>query len=225
MENNLELLLQAKNGDDSAKEKLVEQNLGLVWSVARRFTGRGYDIEDLFQIGCIGLIKCIDKFSFEYQVKFSTYAVPLIQGEIKRFLRDSGAIKVSRSLKEMNMKVEQYRQNVLKEKGYEPEIEEIAAALSFDAGDIVMAMEASMEIESLETPGILSKTEEYSQDIVDRLTIFQMLDKLEKNERRLIELRYFEDRTQSETGKELGISQVQVSRQEKKILEKLRENA
>ncbi len=225
MENNLELLLQAKNGDDSAKEKLVEQNLGLVWSVARRFTGRGYDIEDLFQIGCIGLIKCIDKFSFEYQVKFSTYAVPLIQGEIKRFLRDSGAIKVSRSLKEMNMKVEQYRQNVLKEKGYEPEIEEIAAALSFDAGDIVMAMEASMEIESLETPGILSKTEEYSQDIVDRLTIFQMLDKLEKNERRLIELRYFEDRTQSETGKELGISQVQVSRQEKKILEKLKENA
>lgn len=225
MENNLELLLQAKNGDDSAKEKLVEQNLGLVWSVARRFTGRGYDIEDLFQIGCIGLIKCIDKFSFEYQVKFSTYAVPLIQGEIKRFLRDSGAIKVSRSLKEMNMKVEQYRQNVLKEKGYEPEIEEIAAALSFDAGDIVMAMEASMEIESLETPGILSKTEEYSQDIVDRLTISQMLEKLEKNERRLIELRYFEDRTQSETGKELGISQVQVSRQEKKILEKLKENA
>ncbi len=225
MENNLELLLQAKKGDDSAKEKLVEQNLGLVWSVARRFTGRGYDIEDLFQIGCIGLIKCIDKFSFEYQVKFSTYAVPLIQGEIKRFLRDSGAIKVSRSLKEMNMKVEQYRQNVLKEKGYEPEIEEIAAALSFDAGDIVMAMEASMEIESLETPGILSKTEEYSQDIVDRLTISQMLDKLEKNERRLIELRYFEDRTQLETGKELGISQVQVSRQEKKILEKLKENA
>ena len=110
MENNLDLLLQAKNGDDHAKEKLVEQNLGLVWSVARRFTGRGYDIEDLFQIGCIGLIKCIDKFSFEYDVKFSTYAVPLIQGEIRRFLRDSGAIKVSRSLKEMNMKVEQYRQ-------------------------------------------------------------------------------------------------------------------
>ncbi len=99
MENNLELLLQAKNGDDSAKEKLVEQNLGLVWSVARRFTGRGYDIEDLFQIGCIGLIKCIDKFSFEYQVKFSTYAVPLIQGEIKRFLRDSGAIKSQQKFK------------------------------------------------------------------------------------------------------------------------------
>ena len=155
MENNLDLLLQAKNGDDHAKEKLIEQNLGLVWSVARRFTGRGYDIEDLFQIGCIGLIKCIDKFSFEYDVKFSTYAVPLIQGEIRRFLRDSGAIKVSRSLKEMNMKVEQYRQKIKKEKGYEPEITEIAAALSFDAGDIVMAMEASMEIESLDTPGVL----------------------------------------------------------------------
>ena len=137
MENNLDLLLQAKKGDDSAKEKLVEQNLGLVWSVARRFTGRGYDIEDLFQIGCIGLIKSIDKFDFDYDVKFSTYAVPLIQGEIRRFLRDYGAIKVSRSLKEMNSKVEQYRQRVIKEKGYEPEIEEIAAALSYDAGEIV----------------------------------------------------------------------------------------
>ena len=177
MENNLDLLLQAKKGDDSAKEKLVEQNLGLVWSVARRFTGRGYDIEDLFQIGCIGLIKSIDKFDFDYDVKFSTYAVPLIQGEIRRFLRDYGAIKVSRSLKEMNSKVEQYRQRVIKEKGYEPEIEEIAAALSYDAG-----------------------------------------------EQRLIQLRYFEDKTQSETGKLLGISQVQVSRQEKRILEKLKES-
>ena len=152
MENNLDLLLQAKKGDDSAKEKLVEQNLGLVWSVARRFTGRGYDIEDLFQIGCIGLIKSIDKFDFDYDVKFSTYAVPLIQGEIRRFLRDYGAIKVSRSLKEMNSKVEQYRQRVIKEKGYEPEIEEIAAALSYDAGEIVMAMEASLEPESLDAP-------------------------------------------------------------------------
>ena len=190
MENNLDLLLQAKKGDDSAKEKLVEQNLGLVWSVARRFTGRGYDIEDLFQIGCIGLIKSIDKFDFDYDVKFSTYAVPLIQGEIRRFLRDYGAIKVSRSLKEMNSKVEQYRQRVIKEKGYEPEIEEIAAALSYDAGEIVMAMEASLEPE----------------------------------EQRLIQLRYFEDKTQSETGKLLGISQVQVSRQEKRILEKLKES-
>ena len=145
MENNLDLLLQAKKGDDSAKEKLVEQNLGLVWSVARRFTGRGYDIEDLFQIGCIGLIKSIDKFDFDYDVKFSTYAVPLIQGEIRRFLRDYGAIKVSRSLKEMNSKVEQYRQRVIKEKGYEPEIEEIAAALSYDAGEIVMAMARSID--------------------------------------------------------------------------------
>ena len=143
MENNLDLLLQAKNGDDHAKEKLIEQNLGLVWSVARRFTGRGYDIEDLFQIGCIGLIKCIDKFSFEYDVKFSTYAVPLIQGEIRRFLRDSGAIKVSRSLKEMNMKVEQYRQKIKKEKGYEPEITEIAAALSFDASASTVSETAS----------------------------------------------------------------------------------
>ena len=218
MENNLDLLLQAKKGDDSAKEKLVEQNLGRVWSVARRFTGRGYDIEDLFQIGCIGLIKSIDKFDFDYDVKFSTYAVPLIQGEIRRFLRDYGAIKVSRSLKEMNSKVEQYRQRVIKEKGYEPEIEEIAAALSYDAGEIVMAMEASLEPESLDAPGV------YSQEIVDHLSLMQMLERLEPEEQRLIQLRYFEDKTQSETGKLLGISQVQVSRQEKRILEKLKES-
>ena len=224
MENNLDLLLQAKKGDDSAKEKLVEQNLGLVWSVARRFTGRGYDIEDLFQIGCIGLIKSIDKFDFDYDVKFSTYAVPLIQGEIRRFLRDYGAIKVSRSLKEMNSKVEQYRQRVIKEKGYEPEIEEIAAALSYDAGEIVMAMEASLEPESLDAPGVYSKTEEYSQEIVDHLSLMQMLERLEPGEQRLVQLRYFEDKTQSETGKLLVISQVQVSRQEKRILEKLKES-
>ena len=123
----------------------------------------------------------------------------------------------------MNMKVEQYRQKIKKEKGYEPEITEIADALSFDAGDIVMAMEASMEIESLDTPGVLSKTEEYSQDIVDHITLSQLLDRLDPDEQMLIRLRYFEDRTQTETGKALGLSQVQVSRKEKKILEKLKE--
>ncbi len=225
MENNLELLMQAKNGDDNAKEKLVEQNLGLVWSVARRFMGRGYDIEDLFQIGCIGLIKCIEKFSFEYNVQFSTYAVPLIQGEIKRFLRDSGAVKVSRSLKEMNMKVEIYRQKVMKEKGYDPGIEEIASALSFDACDIVMALEARVELEPIDAPGVMTKSEEYSQDIVDRVTLIELLNNLAPNERELIRLRYFEEKTQQETGKVLGLSQVQVSRMEKKILEKMKENA
>ena len=181
------------------------------------------DIEDLFQIGCIGLIKSIDKFDFDYDVKFSTYAVPLIQGEIRRFLRDYGAIKVSRSLKEMNSKVEQYRQRVIKEKGYEPEIEEIAAALSYDAGEIVMAMEASLEPESLDVPGVYSKTEEYSQEIVDHLSLMQMLERLEPEEQRLIQLRYFEDKTQSETGKLLGISQVQLRLQDKLILQKLKE--
>ena len=224
MENNLELLRLAKNGDDAAKEKLVEQNMGLVWSIARRFMGRGYDIEDLFQIGCIGLIKCIDKFSFEYNVQFSTYAVPLIQGEIKRFLRDSGAIKVSRSLKEMNMKIELYRQKVMKEKGYDPGIEEIASALSIDACDIVMALEARVEIESLDTPGIMSKSEEYSQEIVDHVTLTRIIDDLLPKEKELIKLRYFEEKTQLETGKKMGISQVQVSRMEKKILEKMKES-
>ena len=224
MDKTRELLRLTKEGNEAAREQIILNNVGLIWSVVRRFTNRGYESEDLFQIGCIGLIKSIDKFDFDYDVKFSTYAVPLIQGEIRRFLRDDGAIKVSRSLKEMNSKVEQYRQRVIKEKGYEPEIEEIAAALSYDAGEIVMAMEASLEPESLDAPGVYSKTEEYSQEIVDHLSLMQMLERLEPEEQRLIQLRYFEDKTQSETGKLLGISQVQVSRQEKRILEKLKES-
>jgi len=224
MDKTRELLRLTKEGNEAAREQIILNNVGLIWSVVRRFTNRGYESEDLFQIGCIGLIKSIDKFDFDYDVKFSTYAVPLIQGEIRRFLRDYGAIKVSRSLKEMNSKVEQYRQRVIKEKGYEPEIEEIAAALSYDAGEIVMAMEASLEPESLDAPGVYSKTEEYSQEIVDHLSLMQMLERLEPEEQRLIQLRYFEDKTQSETGKLLGISQVQVSRQEKRILEKLKES-
>jgi RNA polymerase sporulation-specific sigma factor len=222
MENNLELIGRARAGEADAKEKLVEQNLGLVWSVARRFTGRGYDIEDLFQIGCIGLLKCIDKFDTSYEVQLSTYAVPLIQGEIRRFLRDSGAIKVSRSLKEMNGKVEAYRQKIIKEKGYEPEIKEIAAALSIEEMDIVMAMEASYGVESLDVPGIYTKTEEYSDDIIENLMLEQMLSTLSEEENELVKLRYYEDKTQAQTGQQMGMTQVQVSRMEKKIMEKLR---
>ncbi len=222
MEDNLELLIRAKEGDDKAKEKLVEQNLGLVWSIARRFTGRGYDIEDLYQIGCIGLLKCIERFDSSYEVKFSTYAVPLIQGEIRRFLRDDGAIKVSRSLKTTMMKVEGYRQKILQEKGVEPGIDEIAAAVDVSPCDIVMAMEASYKVESLETPGIMDKPSEKENDIVENIMLKSMLESLPEEERRLIDLRFYKDKTQSQTGRELGISQVQVSRLEKKILEKMK---
>lgn len=222
MIDNLELLIKAKNGDDNAKETLVSQNLGLVWSVARRFTGRGYDLEDLFQLGCIGLLKCIDRFDVSYGVCFSTYAVPLIQGEIRRFIRDSGAIKVSRSLKENYIKIEKYRQKIVKETGREPEIREIAAALTISEEDIIMATEAAMEPESIETPGVCTKTKEYSQEIVDKVMLTELLMTLAEEEKQLIELRYFQDKTQSETGKILGISQVQVSRMERKVLNKLK---
>ncbi|MBP3325285.1 MAG: sigma-70 family RNA polymerase sigma factor [Coprococcus sp.] len=222
MEDNLELLIRAKEGDDNAKEKLVEQNLGLVWSIARRFTGRGYDIEDLYQIGCIGLLKCIDRFDDSYNVKFSTYAVPLIQGEIRRFLRDDGAIKVSRSLKTTMNKVEAYRQKVIKEKGIEPGIEEIAAEISISPCDIVMAMEAAYKVESLDSPGLVEKPSEKENDIIEMVMLSQMLDALPDEERKLINLRFFRDKTQSQTGRELGLSQVQVSRLEKKILDKMK---
>jgi RNA polymerase sporulation-specific sigma factor len=222
MENNLELLERAHKGDDTAKEKLVEQNMGLVWSVARRFTGRGYDIEDLFQIGCIGLLKCIDKFDSSYDVQLSTYAVPLIQGEIRRFIRDTGAIKVSRTLKEINGKVEAYRQKIIKETGCEPEIKDIASALSIAEEDIVMAMEASYGVESIDVPGVYTQTREYSQDIVESVMLEQMLETLNDDEKKLIRLRYYEDKTQSQTGRLMGMSQVQISRLEKKIMEKLR---
>ncbi|MGN0395254.1 MAG: sigma-70 family RNA polymerase sigma factor, partial [Coprococcus sp.] len=183
---------------------------------------RGYDIEDLYQIGCIGLLKCIERFDAAYDVKFSTYAVPLIQGEIRRFLRDDGTIKVSRTLKTTMSKVEAYRQKVIKEKGIEPGIEEIAAAVAISPCDIVMAMEASYKVESLETPGIIDKPSEKENDIVENIMLKTMLEALPEDERRLIELRFYKDKTQSQTGRELGISQVQVSRMEKKILEKMK---
>lgn len=222
MEDNLELLIRAKEGCDYAKEKLVKQNLGLVFSIARRFTGRGYDIEDLYQIGCIGLLKCIDRFDASYNVKFSTYAVPLIQGEIRRFLRDDGAIKVSRSLKATMNKVETYRQRVIKESGAEPGIEEIAAGLGINPCDIVMALESSYKVESLDSPMLIEKPSEKENDIIETIMIKQMLQSLPSDEKELINLRYFKDKTQSQTGEALGLSQVQVSRLEKKILDKMK---
>ena len=234
MENNLDLLLQAKNGDDHAKEKLIEQNLGLVWSVARRFTGRGYDIEDLFQIGCIGLIKCIDKFSFEYDVKFSTYAVPMIAGEIRRFMRDDGMIKVSRSLRELSYKSLQVREKMTRILGREPTLKELSEELLIDCEEIVQAMESSVEVESIYKPIhqkegseilLMDKLEEkdrQEEKVLDRIVLKEVLETLEAKERTIIYLRYFAGKTQAEIGKKMGMSQVQVSRTEKKVLERMR---
>ena len=225
----LELVKMAQDGDMEAKERIIRENAGLVWSMARRFAGRGYELEDLYQIGSIGLIKCIDKFNTDFGVKFSTYAVPMILGEIKRFLRDDGIIKVSRPLKEMAVKAK-YMQETLQHKlGKPPTIGELAAALETDTEDLVMAMESGFEIESLNqvvqqgdgSPVyLIDKLDkaEGSDDMVDMIALRQIINQLDRKERTVIILRYFHDKTQTEVAKAIGVSQVQVSRIEKRVL-------
>lgn len=235
MDRTIELIKLAKEGDRKAREQVATENLGLVWSVVRRFAGRGHELEDLYQIGCIGLMKCIDKFDPAYDVKFSTYAVPMIMGEIKRFLRDDGMVKVSRSLKETAYKVYSVREQMMNEHGIEPTIEELASSLEIEKEDIVLALEAGSEVESIyktiyQNDGNsiylidkLVSSEDESRQAVDRLALEELLGQLEEKERNIIRMRYFEDKTQTEIAGFLGISQVQVSRIEKKVLTKMRE--
>ena len=195
---------------------------------------RGTEAEDLFQIGSIGLLKAIDKFDLSYDVKFSTYAVPMISGEIKRFLRDDGMIKVSRSLKELAVRSLQAREKLTDRLGREPTLEELSGEMGVDKEEIVQAMEAASEVESLYRPihqkegseiRLLDKIEEKDRRedrILDRMVLKQLPESLEPKERQLIYLRYFAEKTQSDVGKIMGISQVQVSRMEKRILEDLR---
>ncbi len=237
MERTCELIRQAKEGNKKAQEILVEENTGLIWSVVKRFQGRGYDKEDLFQIGSIGLLKCIDNFDLERKVKFSTYAVPLIMGEIKRFLRDDGLVKVSRSLKEASYKIKREKEHYEKLYNREPTLKEIAATLDMDESDILMAMESGQDVCSLhqiiyQNEGdeihLEDKLEQQSdliEQTVDNIYIQELLQKLNEQERKLIELRYFQNQTQAVIAGIMGISQVQVSRMEKKILEKLRKHS
>ena len=237
MDHTIALIRKSHDGDKEAREKLVEENVGLVWCVVKRFCGRGVEAEDLFQIGSIGLLKAIDKFDLSYDVKFSTYAVPMISGEIKRFLRDDGMIKVSRSLKELAYKSQQAREKLTASLGREPTVEELSEELGVDKEELVQAMEAGGEVDSLYRPihqkegseiRLLDKIEEKEKredKILDLLVLRQLLETLDGRERQLIYLRYFADKTQSEVGKIMGISQVQVSRMEKKILENLREQS
>lgn len=231
----LELIKLSKNGDKEARDRIVTENVGLVWSIVRRFNNRGHEIEDLFQIGSIGLIKAIDKFDMSFDVKFSTYAVPMITGEIKRFLRDDGMIKVSRSLKETAGKVRITREILNNKLGREPTIDEISSEIGIDTEDIVMALESNAEVESLyktiyQGDGnaiyLIDKLEQTNDDndnMIDKLALREIIDSLDQKDRDLIKLRYFMDKTQTDIAKELGISQVQVSRLEKKILRIMRE--
>ena len=234
MEETAVLLTQAQAGDRGAREILVEKNLGLVHHIVKRFLGRGYEAEDLFQIGSIGLIKAIDKFDLTYEVKFSTYAVPMIAGEIKRFLRDDGMVKVSRTLKENGMKIKQAADEVSKELGREATISEISELTGISVEDIVVAMEANAEVESIYKSVYQSDGNEIymvdrlpsgkddNEKVLNHILLEQLLSELTDEEKRLIALRYFQDKTQVEVARQLGISQVQVSRLEKRILLRMR---
>ena len=212
---------------------MFEENTGLIYSVAKRFLGRGVEMEDLFQIGSIGLLKAVDKFDLSYDVKFSTYAVPMILGEIKRYLRDDGILKVSRSLKENHYRVYQVREALTRRLEREPTVEEMATEMGISTEELVMTMESGAEVESLHKTiyqgegteiSLMDKIPEQDnrqEKALNRIFLEEMLGSLEAKERKLIYMRYFQDMTQTEIARELGISQVQVSRLEKRILKSL----
>lgn len=238
------LIARAQAGDGSARDILIEENLGLVHHIVKRFAGRGYDMEDLFQTGTIGLIKAIDHFDLSYDVKFSTYAVPLIAGEIKRFLRDDGMVKVSRSLKDINWKLHQTSREFIHQNGREPTLEELCSLSGISREDAVLAIGAAVEVESLsktvyEGDGkeiqLIDQVAAQSEDgkwedseknrLVDRMLLKQLMEELPRQQQQLIRLRYYQDKTQTEIAKEMGMTQVQVSRLEKRILIQMRKNA
>ena len=231
----IELIKASQEGDFAARDALVAENTGLVWSIVKKFIGRGYEPDDLFQIGSIGLMKCIDKFDVSFGVKFSTYAVPMIMGEIKRFLRDDGIIKVSRPLKEMAMKAKYMQESMQHATGRPPTMGELATALNTNVEELAYAMDAGHEVESLYTVVyqgdgspvyLLDKLDRQGDDsgdrMVDKIALREVIRGLAPKERQVIVMRYFQDKTQSQIARMLGVSQVQVSRIEKRVLATLR---
>ena len=226
-----DLIIQSQQGNEQAKSQLVEQNSGLIWSVARRFIGRGTEAEDLFQLGCLGFLKAIDGFDFSYGTQFSTYAVPKISGEIRRFLRDDGAVKVSRSIKELAYSIKTARNTLVNSLGRDPTVEEIADHLSITSEDIALAESATAAIESIQQETgdegftlehVLSDTD--SEDVMlERIALRNAIDRLPDREAMVIKLRYYHGLTQERISRVLEVSQVQVSRIEKKALQHLRD--
>ena len=231
---NPELIALARNGDADAMNKLIEMNLPLVSSISKKFLNRGYDYEDIFQIGSIGLVKAINNFDLTYNVKFSTYAVPMIIGEIKRFLRDDGMIKVSRNVKSLARKVYFYKEILTKKLKRSPTIEELAEYADVDKEEILFAIESSNSLQYLydtihQDDGapvlLIDKLSEKSVDdgnLIERIALKEALSSLDNKARQIIMLRYFKDKTQVQVAKMLGINQVQVSRIEKKVLAEMR---
>ncbi|MCU6795905.1 MULTISPECIES: RNA polymerase sporulation sigma factor SigF [Paenibacillus] len=227
------LIALSQSGDSLARETLVNCNIRLVWSVVQRFLNRGYEADDLFQIGCIGLLKSVDKFDLSYDVKFSTYAVPMIIGEIQRFLRDDGTLKVSRSLKELANKIRKTKDELSKNNGRLPTIKEVADELQITPEEVVFAQEANKPLASIhetvfENDGdpitLIDQIADEGQDKwFEKLALNEAIGTLNERERLIVYLRYYRDQTQSEVANRLGISQVQVSRLEKKILQSIKD--
>ena len=235
MDHTLALITKSQQGDKKARDTVFEENTGLIYSVAKRFVGRGVEMEDLIQIGSIGLLKAVDHFNASFEVKFSTYAVPMIAGEIKRYLRDDGILKVSRSLKENCVRIYSAREKLEKELGREPVMEEIAQSAQLSVDEVVMSLESGAEVESLHKiiyqgdgndislMDRLQEKENGQDAALNRIFLDEILKTLDARERQLIYMRYFKDMTQTEIAAEMGISQVQVSRMEKRILKQLKD--
>jgi RNA polymerase sporulation-specific sigma factor len=228
-----ELIKRSQTGEQAARDLIIQKNMRLVWSVVQRFLNRGYEPDDLFQIGCIGLLKSVDKFDLTFDVKFSTYAVPMIIGEIQRFIRDDGTVKVSRSLKETGNKIRKAKDELSKILGRVPTIHEIAEKLEITPEDVVLAQEASRAPSSIhetvyENDGdpitLLDQiADETETGWFDKIALKEAIRDLDERERLIVYLRYYKDQTQSEVASRLGISQVQVSRLEKKILQQMKD--
>ncbi len=225
------LIRLANEGEKQALNKIIESNMGLIWSVVRKFSGRGVESEDLFQIGCIGLIKAVKKFDESFGVQFSTYAVPMIMGEIKRYLRDDGIVKVSRGLKELSIKARAAKEQLSKGLQREPVMSEIAQHLGVDTAELVMAMDACTLPDSLnaayddDSRNLIDKLDgsvNVESDTIDKVLVQQLLSGFQARERQVIMLRYYGNKSQTQIASMLGISQVQVSRIEKRVLEQMR---
>lgn len=226
-----ELIARSQQGDSAATEQLVEENSGLIWSVARRFMGRGTESDDLYQLGCLGFLKAVEGFDLNYGTQFSTYAVPKIAGEIRRFLRDDGSVKVSRGIKERAMALRQCRQDLYHRLGRDPTVGELAQATGLEPEDIAAAETATLSVASLQsqtgedgfTLESILGCDGMEEEVVERLALRQAIDALPERERKVILLRFYKNLTQERTARILGVSQVQISRMERRAIGHLRE--
>ena len=226
------LIFEAASGNEKKMEELINKNVGLIWSIVKRFIGRGYETEDLYQIACMGFIKAIKRFDFKYEVKLSTYAVPYILGEIKKFIRDDGIIKVSRRVKELGLKIREIEKDYFIKNGESISIKKISEVLQVSEEEVLSAIDASRQVESINEvvyeEGSCEKLEKIAIDsdeqskLIDKLTITELVEALNLRDKEVIKLRFYKEKTQTQVAKILGISQVQVSRIEKRILGELK---